>query len=68
MGVIFMMIWAICKNWLLPNAPKWADSEKVLVRIIAMHAFKNDTQVCYCDRVTDTQGYSVYGRVIFFCA
>ena len=23
-----MTIWAICKNGLLPNGPKWADSKK----------------------------------------
>ena len=35
-GQVFnwMTIWAICKNKLLPNSPKWADSEIVLVRII----------------------------------
>ena len=27
-----MMKWAICKNGLLPNGPRWADSENFLVR------------------------------------
>ena len=34
MGVIFVMIWAICKSGLLPNGPKWSNSEKILVKII----------------------------------
>ena len=27
-----MTLWAICKNRLLPNSPKWTDSENFLVR------------------------------------
>ena len=28
-----MTIWAICKNGLLPNGPKWADSEIIGVKM-----------------------------------
>ena len=36
MGVIFMTIWAICKNRLLPNSPKWANSENYYGKAFAI--------------------------------
>ena len=73
--------WAISKNGLMPNGQKWADNDKILVRIILNLIFwPNRMAGCWDNwgfighrvtewqsyKVTDTQGYSVYGWVKFF--
>ena len=66
--------WAICKNGLLPNSPKRADSEKNFgqnyfkINLRRGHFHKKMATESQSHRVTDTQGYSVYGWVKFFCA
>ena len=41
MGVVFMTIWAICKNGLLPNGPKWADSEIIGYRVTELQSHRH---------------------------